>query len=156
MNKIKSVLYLVFVLVYVLALSACTSKTPKYTGMTVSDSLSGALETSSESSSKIKGINKNIFVADEETPTVPGDDNPDNDFDGNATDVIIPSISVDTTDDVSYYANLNEEVSTDFRVVKGKADLLKYIYILGVAIGIVDVLVIIEFWMISRIKKNEK
>ena len=57
---------------------------------------------------------------------------------------------------VQDYANLNEEVSTDFRVVKGKADLLKYIYILGVAIGIVDVLVIIEFWMISRIKKNEK
>jgi hypothetical protein len=57
---------------------------------------------------------------------------------------------------VQDYANLNEEVSADFRVVKGKADLMKYIYILGVAIGIVDVLVIIEFWMISRIKKNEK
>ncbi|MCB9498496.1 MAG: hypothetical protein H6687_01220 [Bacillales bacterium] len=110
MNKIKSALYLIFILTCALALSACTSKTPKYTGMTVSDSLSGALETSSESSSKIKGINKNIFVADEETPTVPGDDNPDNDFDGNATDVIIPSISVDTTDDVSYYANLNEDI----------------------------------------------
>ncbi|MDD2224819.1 MAG: hypothetical protein PHP97_01505 [Candidatus Shapirobacteria bacterium] len=58
---------------------------------------------------------------------------------------------------VQDYQNLNEEVSANFRVVKGKADLMKYIYILGVAIGIVDVLVIIEFWMISRMrKKNEK
>ena len=60
------------------------------------------------------------------------------------------------TNKVQDYENLNEEVSADFRVVKGKADLMKYIYILGVAIGIVDVLVIIEFWMIYRMKKNEK
>jgi hypothetical protein len=53
------------------------------------------------------------------------------------------------------YENLNEEVSADFRVVKGKADLMKYIYILGMAIGIVDVLVIIEFWMIFKMKKNK-
>lgn len=56
---------------------------------------------------------------------------------------------------VQDYENLNEEVSADFRVVKGKADLMKYIYILGVAIGIVDVLVIIEFWMILKMKKNK-
>jgi len=60
------------------------------------------------------------------------------------------------TNKVQDYGNLNEQVSADFRVVKGKADLMKYIYILGVAIGIIDVLVIIEFWMIYKIKKNEK
>jgi len=60
---------------------------------------------------------------------------------------------------VQDYENLNEEVSANFRVVKGKDDLMKYIYILGVAIGIVDILVIIEFWVILKMKKkteNEK
>lgn len=73
--------------------------------------------------------------------------------------VIPESLDVGTytiANKVQDYQNLNEEVSADFRVVKGKADLMKYIYILGVAIGIVDVLVIIEFWMIYRMKKNEK
>ena len=60
------------------------------------------------------------------------------------------------TNKVQDYENLNEEVSADFRVVKGKNDLMKYIYILGVAIGIIDVLVIIEFWMILRMKKRKK
>jgi len=73
--------------------------------------------------------------------------------------VIPESLEVGTytiTNKVQDYENLNEQVSADFRVVKGKADLMKYIYILGVAIGIVDVLVIVEFFMIYRIKKNEK
>jgi len=60
---------------------------------------------------------------------------------------------------VQDYENLNEEVSANFRVVKGKNDLMKYIYILGVSVGIVDVLVIVEFLIIFKMKKkaeNEK
>ena len=60
---------------------------------------------------------------------------------------------------VQDYQNLNEEVSANFRVVKGKDDLMKYIYILGVSVGIVDALVIIEFLVIFKMKRkaeNEK
>lgn len=56
---------------------------------------------------------------------------------------------------IADYENLNEEVSANFRVVKGKEDLLKYIYILGVAMGVVDILVIVEFFMILRVNKNK-
>lgn len=73
--------------------------------------------------------------------------------------IVVPqSLDVGTytlMDRVQDYANLDEEVSTNFRVVKGKDDLMKYIYILGLAIGIVDVLVIIQFFMILGTNRKE-
>lgn len=55
---------------------------------------------------------------------------------------------------VQDYQDLNEEVSSSFRVVKGKNDLMKYIYILGAAIGIVFLFVVVEFFVIFRIKNK--
>lgn len=52
------------------------------------------------------------------------------------------------------YDSLNEEVSANFRVIKGKDDLMKYIYILGTTVGVVIILVISQFIMIARLKNN--
>jgi len=52
------------------------------------------------------------------------------------------------------YDNLNEQVSTNFRVIKNNADFIMYIYILIAAVGIVAVLITVQFFMILRINKN--
>jgi hypothetical protein len=59
------------------------------------------------------------------------------------------------TNKIQDYENLNEEVSANFRVIKSKDDLMKYFYILASAITMVGLLVIVQFLIILRIKKNE-
>jgi len=53
------------------------------------------------------------------------------------------------------YEKLNEEVSANFRVIKGKDDLVKYFYILLTVVGIVASLVVIQFFIILQIRKNQ-
>lgn len=73
--------------------------------------------------------------------------------------VIPESLEVGTytiSDRIQDYKDLNEEISADFRVVKGKEDLMKYIYILGAAVGIVFLFVIVEMFVILRLKSEIK
>jgi hypothetical protein len=57
---------------------------------------------------------------------------------------------------VQDYVDLNENISASFRVIKGKEDLMKYIYILGAAMGIVIVFVFFELLTIISLKKELK
>jgi hypothetical protein len=50
--------------------------------------------------------------------------------------------------------NPNDEISTNFRVVKSQSDLLKYIYVLGLTVIITGFLFFIDFFKILRVKKN--
>jgi hypothetical protein len=58
------------------------------------------------------------------------------------------------TNQIQDYETINEQVSTNFRVIKDSTDFIKYIYILIITVVMVAILVTVQFFMILRINKS--
>lgn len=58
------------------------------------------------------------------------------------------------TNQIQDYETIDEQVSTNFRVIKNNTDFIKYIYILIITVVMVAILVTIQFFMILRINKS--
>jgi len=58
------------------------------------------------------------------------------------------------TNQIRDYETIDEQVSTNFRVIKDSADFIKYIYILVISIVVVSIFVVVQFFMILRINKS--